>query len=353
MITINMWKHQTNNKEEYFSFKNSLTGPFFASVINNNVGHINAIFETFTNTKKIKETYPHLLYKDIHSYETLPTDEQGTNFQRGNAIDGISTTLSFWPKERPSRLEAISWLFKTKKGSSPDFLSHELDMVYEAENESCIVHDIPKLKKLQIDKQNLQNQINDLEKELQFNAETSSEIQAEKLTLQNSAANSPDETEQIKSIDRLLAATEETRLEFIKIKKHKEEALNNITSCIMQHVTEGIHPDFTFSLPTSDSGEKYYLNEDAMLKEIVRQRDSAQYSLFHYNCADSIKQCLLAGIPEELKNVLLASGVKKSFFEKKKFEAPGLVFQWALKLNQHINTLNQEHYTLSKASKKI
>lgn len=99
--------------------------------------------------------------------------------------------------------------------------------------------------------------------------------------------------------------------------------------------TDGRHPDHSISLPTSECGLRYFVDELAVIKAMENERNE-NYMLIKNNCAKSVKRCLLAGI-DHLRTVL-----PKSFFKYQPIETTNGVYKWARALEQELTKLNMK-----------
>ncbi|WP_131793641.1 hypothetical protein [Legionella brunensis] len=116
-------------------------------------------------------------------------------------------------------------------------------------------------------------------------------------------------------------------------------------------ITEGLNPDFTVSLPTSESGLPFVLNEIPILKkmEAIMHDPNFQYDVFDKNCARVVKESIRAGIsPATLKAIENLSDFSKGFFDSKFFTTPVGVMEWVLKLNHYLYELNYPELQKSK-----
>ncbi|CDZ78164.1 hypothetical protein BN59_02472 [Legionella massiliensis] len=112
--------------------------------------------------------------------------------------------------------------------------------------------------------------------------------------------------------------------------------------------TEGRHPDHSLSLPTSESGLAFYVDEAAVLKA-MREENLRAYSLLLNNCVKSVKRCLLNGI-SHIKVDLRNNGVAESFFKLEKVETCKGFRTWARQLDRELANLN---YQLKEAENPI
>lgn len=153
--------------------------------------------------------------------------------------------------------------------------------------------------------------------------------------------------EQIKNISHKLNLQNdyvEAIVDTIKANKEYMKKLNGMIDELMiekKKLTEtvGKHPDFTVTLPLKHPRDQFYLDHEAILKEMEAQRKNSKYHIFGTNCASSVKKCILAGISPSLKKAFINDGVPSSFF-KNSFESPIGLLKWANKLNHYLTEIN-------------
>jgi hypothetical protein len=126
----------------------------------------------------------------------------------------------------------------------------------------------------------------------------------------------------------------------------KEESRNRVdyTSrkeqfLLAKERTEGRHPDHIIKLPVTRDGWEYHLDEIKVL-EAMEQERSNNYSFIFNNCATSVKRCILAGISQSLREHLMETGLKESFFHLKKIETCKGLRDWVRRLEISIIQLN-------------
>lgn len=103
--------------------------------------------------------------------------------------------------------------------------------------------------------------------------------------------------------------------------------------------TEGRHPDHIIKLPVTRDGWEYHLDEIKVLEAMERER-SNNYSFIFNNCATSVKRCILAGISQPLREHLMETGLKTSFFQLKKIETCKGLRDWTRILESRLVQLN-------------
>lgn len=103
--------------------------------------------------------------------------------------------------------------------------------------------------------------------------------------------------------------------------------------------TEGRHPDHIIKLPVTRDGWEYHLDEIKVL-EAMEQERSNNYSFIFNNCATSVKRCILSGISEPLREHLMETGLKASFFQLKKIEPCKGLRDWTRVLESRLIQLN-------------
>lgn len=148
------------------------------------------------------------------------------------------------------------------------------------------------------------------------------------------------EQNQYEELNKKLDGKNSQTLQLTK-RQHKKKA-DSLTRHESQlgkfYRTEGEAPDHTISLPTSDSGLRFYVDEAAVLDAIQREKQK-NYSFILNNCAKSSKACLLAGI-QHLRADLIANGVPNKFFKLNKLENCENFKKWVTKLHNELIKLN-------------
>lgn len=148
---------------------------------------------------------------------------------------------------------------------------------------------------------------------------------------------------QLAQLDEKLKDIDESKIETLKAEVSKRADFLSRQENLLKDTnkTNGRHPDHIVSLPTSDSGLHYHINELAVI-EAMEKEGNRNYSMIRNNCAKSVKRCLLAGI-EHLRKELKANGVPNSFFKFEAIETTNGVHNWARTLERELIKLNMKH----------
>ncbi|STX41422.1 Uncharacterised protein [Legionella donaldsonii] len=143
-------------------------------------------------------------------------------------------------------------------------------------------------------------------------------------------------------INELLRQYENIKKELHDLKQEKEQIELELEN---SEVTEGLSPDHKVSLPTSECGQPYFLDEIAILKKMERllHDPNYKYDLFGQNCARAVKECVMAGLSETTRKAIKKlPDYSKHFFDSRFFETPVMAIEWIFKLNHYLNELNQD-----------
>lgn len=113
--------------------------------------------------------------------------------------------------------------------------------------------------------------------------------------------------------------------------------------------TIGKEPDEIFSVSTSESGKNFFIDENLVLEHMAKIRKTARYDMCGENCARSVKNCIIAGINDDMKIAILnlkddkgENKVPVDFFETK-FDIPTSVRDWIFQLNKYIDEINYDY----------
>ncbi|QBR84826.1 hypothetical protein E3983_10965 [Legionella israelensis] len=165
-------------------------------------------------------------------------------------------------------------------------------------------------------------------------------------------------SQQVDKISKDIESIEKLKDKLIKIQLEKNDNRAKKAICTKEsdklireisafEKTEGRNADHVISLPTSESGKHFFIDEAAILKQIKENRTgNTKYQLIGENCARNVKGCLLAAIRENpelneaLKNM---HDLPKDFFKYKFLETPGSVMKWVLELSKRLDILNNNY----------
>ncbi|CAM2840022.1 Uncharacterised protein [Legionella steigerwaltii] len=140
---------------------------------------------------------------------------------------------------------------------------------------------------------------------------------------------------QLSALNERLHNVDETQIEALKSELNERSDFLSRQETFLKNtnLTDGRHPDHSVSLPTSDSGLPYYVDELAVIRAMEKEGNE-NYALIKNNCAKSVKRCLMAGI-DHLKKVL-----PKSFFKYHPIETTNGIYKWARSLEHELLKLN-------------
>lgn len=386
-LEINTWKHTVLSSKRR-------VGVAASAIASENIGHIDVVLrtnETETDLHQLavkrRSLNPQYISTFIREKNTdkefiaenlqwLPVEHVVSDY-RAKKVAALEFVHSFWPETRPSYLRTAKGFFHIGKGTKPDFLDVQSDMIEESKQVMInkrmtnprIEHSSTRTETIQAELETLQNrkqEISDENNQLKINRITMSveiealqkkqdevSLQLESLKNQISSSSSEEEIEDI-----LIKATELNRQyedldDGLIVKKSNLVALqekiisnsseidslgkqitrleNDLTRA---SVTRGKNPDYSITIST-DKNENF-LDMDAILAEMENQRKNARYYLLSTNCAVSAKKCILAGITDNFKEKLYEAGVSDSFFKIGFIETPISVTKWANKLQDYM-----------------
>jgi hypothetical protein len=132
--------------------------------------------------------------------------------------------------------------------------------------------------------------------------------------------------------DRDLKLLEEKYQQQADMTKRKEHVFNRTYN------TLGLHSECPITLPTSESGLNFYIDEEAVIAAMQKEKGK-KYSLVRNNCITSAKRCLLAGI-KHLEEDLKKNGVPNSFFQLHGIETGKGFRTWTERLEKELLELN-------------
>lgn len=143
-------------------------------------------------------------------------------------------------------------------------------------------------------------------------------------------------------INELMTQYENIKKELQDLKKERNDIELELEN---REVTEGLSPDYTVSLPTRESGQPFFIDEIAVLKEMEKiiHDPNYKYDLFDKNCARAVRECVIAGLSETTRKAIKKlPDYSKHFFDSRFFETPVMAIEWIFKLNHYLNELNQD-----------